>query len=68
MNRFVFITIFLFILAGCTNKQLYQVGQDYQKSDCIEKAVSESQHADCLKTDKKTYEEYEKERKSINNK
>jgi len=63
MSKFILIAIFSFICSGCSNKQLYQSGQDYQKSKCTEKAISEQQHNDCINADKKTYQEYEKERK-----
>lgn len=68
MNRFLFLAFFSIVLVACSNKQLYQVGQDYQKSECIRNAVSESQHYDCLNRDKKSYEEYEEERKQITEK
>ena len=65
MNRFIFIILFTFVLVSCSNKQLYQAGQDYQKSECIRNAGSEPQHHDCLNSGKKPYEEYEKERKDV---
>jgi hypothetical protein len=68
MRKLLSIAFFSFILAGCSNKQLYQAGQDFQKGKCVEEAASEQQHNDCLATDKKKYEEYEKERKDIINK
>lgn len=68
MKKILLIIFFSFFLASCSNKQLYQAGQDYQKSKCIEEAASEQQHKNCLNTDKKTYEEYEKERKDNVNK
>ncbi|WP_019028310.1 hypothetical protein [Colwellia piezophila] len=68
MSKLLFIVFFSFILAGCSNKQLYQAGQDYQKSKCIEDAALEQQHNDCLNTDNKTYKEYDKERKDTINK
>lgn len=68
MNKFLYIAVFFLILTGCSNKQLYQVGQDYQKSECLQKAASGEEHNECLNTDKKSYEEYEKERQDIVNK
>lgn len=68
MRKLLSIALFSFILAGCSNKQLYQAGQDFQKSKCVEEAASEQQHNDCLDMDKKKYEEYEKERKETINK
>lgn len=47
MSRFVFLAFFSIILTASNNKELYQAGQNYQKSDCIKNAVSESQHNDC---------------------
>lgn len=65
MSKFVFLAFFSIMLTACSNKELYQAGQDYQKSECISNAASESQHNDCLNLDKKTYEKYEEERKEI---
>ena len=63
MSKILFIAFFSFILSSCSNKQLYQAGQDYQKSECIRKVESEQQHIDCLNTEKKPFEDYQKERK-----
>lgn len=68
MRKILSIVLFSFILVSCSNKQLYQAGQDYQESKCVEEAGSEQQHNDCLNIDKKTFEEYDKERKSSINK
>ena len=67
MNKILLIFFFSIILAGCSNKQLYRAGQNYQKSKCVE-ATSGQQYNDCLNMHEKTYEEYNKERKSIINK
>lgn len=67
MHKLLSLALLSFILAGCTNKQLYHVGQDYQKSKCIEDAGTEQQHKDCSNLDKKPFEEYDKERKDIIN-
>ncbi|MGB1261425.1 MAG: hypothetical protein ACPG52_00830 [Cognaticolwellia sp.] len=55
-------------LSACSQKALYQVGQDYKKSDCIQKAASPQQHNDCLNAEHKSFEEYEKERKALTKK
>ncbi len=65
MSRVLFVTLAVFYLVGCSNKQLYQGGQDYQKSECVRKAESEPQHIGCFNAEKKPYEEYEKEREDI---
>ena len=68
MNKCLFVVILLLALTGCSNKQLYQAGQDYRKSECIRAAVSASQHQDCLKLERQSYEAYAAERKAINQK
>jgi len=68
MNKVIVSSMFLIILTACSSKELYQVGQDYQKSECINKAQTAEQHAECSKVKNKTYEEYEKERKVMVNK
>jgi len=67
MNRYVFIVCCLVVLAGCTNKQLYQAGQDAQQSECVRTAGSSSEHRDCITAQRKSYEEYEKERQDVIN-
>ena len=65
MNKPLFTAVLALVLSACSNKALYQVGQDYKKGDCIEKAASPQQHNDCLNAEKKSFEEYEKERKAL---
>jgi len=54
-----------FIFAGCSNQQLYQAGQEYQRSVCSEKSASSQQLNDCLNANQKGYKEYDMERKEI---
>ena len=65
MNKRIFSLFLAVILTACTSKDLYQIGQDYQKSECINQAQTVEQHAECNKVKSKSYEEYEKERKEI---
>lgn len=65
MNKFFVALLLLSILTACTSKDLYHVGQDYQKSECIDKAQTAEQHAECNNGKAKSYEEYEKERKEV---
>ncbi|WP_448556656.1 hypothetical protein [Thalassotalea montiporae] len=59
------ITLMLTLLTlGCSNKQLYELGQGYQKSECINNAQSGDEYQACHQA-KKPYQEYKKERKSI---
>jgi len=67
MNKIFTSLLLPIILTACSNKELYQVGQDYQKSECINNAQTAEQHAECTKVKGKPYEEYEKERKAIAN-
>lgn len=67
MNKFIVSLLFASTLTACSNKDLYHVGQDYKKSDCINKAQTAEQHAKCTEVKGKSYEEYEKERKAIVN-
>jgi len=59
--------ITLIFLTACTNRELYQAGQEYQKSECFKNASSEEQFNDCLTPNKKAYEIYEQEREEIIN-
>ena len=65
MNKFIVSLLFAIILTACSSKDLYQLGQDYQKSECINNAQTAEQHTECTKVNGKTYEEYEKERKAV---
>ncbi|TYK65159.1 hypothetical protein [Colwellia echini] len=49
-------------LCSCSNKQLYKAGQEYQQSACIEKAATEGQYNDCIQSQEKTFEQYQRER------
>ncbi len=63
MTKVLLVAFILSVLTGCSNKELYEEGQFYQESKCIEEAVSDHQLINCLKVEKKPYEKYEKERK-----
>ncbi|KGJ95182.1 hypothetical protein [Colwellia psychrerythraea] len=67
MNKCIFSLFLVVILTACTSKDLYQIGQDYQKSECVNQAQTGEQHVECNKVISKSYEEYEKERKEIVN-
>lgn len=65
MIKMTLLVLLSITFTGCTSKDLYQVGQDYKKSECIKNAGSGSQHNDCLSSEKKSYEQYEKEREQV---
>lgn len=61
----VLITISLSLACfGCSNKQLYEAFQPkYDETEC--RKEHESEFENCMRKQAITYEEYEKERKSI---
>jgi uncharacterized lipoprotein len=65
MKKYLLYVLLTITLSACSTKQWYEVGQGQQKSECIKKAKSESQYNKCLDSEKKSYEDYEKERKLI---
>lgn len=68
MNKFIVFLFISILLTACSNKELYQAGQDHQKSKCINEAQTAEQHNDCLNQKRESYEEYEKERQAVLNK
>ncbi|MEI8647668.1 hypothetical protein P4S73_06485 [Paraglaciecola sp. Hal342] len=62
VKRSATLVLLLLALSACTNKQLYKVGQSYQKSECERAALSDVQFKDCKNIDAKRFEEYERER------
>ncbi|GGZ46657.1 hypothetical protein KO519_13225 [Paraglaciecola agarilytica] len=62
VKRSATLVLLLLALSACTNKQLYKVGQSYQKSECERAALSDVQFKDCKNIEAKRFEEYERER------
>jgi hypothetical protein len=65
MNKFFYFLLFSIFLTGCSNKSLYETGQGYKKSQCMKDAQTGEEHSKCINAERKSYEEYEKERKSV---
>jgi len=65
MKKIILLVFIALALAACSSKRLYQVGQDYQKSECIKASGSERQYNDCVDAERKSFEEYQQERKKI---
>lgn len=65
MKKIIALGIALIVLSACSNKSLYEVGQDYRKSECINNAETAEQHQACLDEKSQTYEEYEKTRQTL---
>ncbi|MBL4765254.1 MAG: hypothetical protein JKX67_08265 [Colwellia sp.] len=68
MNKLFYFLLFSIVLMGCSNKGFYELGQSYQNSECIKNAQTGAEHNECINAERKPYEEYEKERKSVLNK
>lgn len=64
INKCVSFLFLVSLITACSNKSLYQAGQEYQKSECINQAQTSEQHNECINMKKQSYEEYEKERKA----
>jgi len=64
-KRIFYIFTCSIIITACSNKQLYLNGQRNQQNDCINNSVSDSQYMECLDKPKKSYEQYEKDRKKL---
>ena len=67
-NKIVVSLLCAGLLTACTSKQLYESGQNFKKNECIKNAVTESDHRACLNAEKQSFEDYEKERKSVTEK
>lgn len=68
MTKTLYLLFVLSMLAGCSNKQLYGMGQDYQKSKCLKEATTAEQHEKCFNAKRVSFEEYEEQRKKITDK
>ncbi|REL28908.1 hypothetical protein DXX93_11435 [Thalassotalea euphylliae] len=64
MLRLVTVVFVLAVAIGCSNRELYQLGQGYQKSDCIQNAQSGEEFQNCHQAGK-PYQEYKKEREAV---
>jgi PBP1b-binding outer membrane lipoprotein LpoB len=56
----VLVSIFVFLLAGCSNKAVYDNIQRINRNDCNK--VPPSQYEECIDRASKSYEEYKRER------
>jgi len=61
----LFLAVCLVLSTGCTSKQVYQFGKNYEKSECINKAATEEDHRACENLEQQSFEEYEEERKRL---
>lgn len=63
--KYITFGLILFILSGCTYKGVYEGIQTGKQNECYQ--LPKSQQQTCLENSKKTYEEYEYERKTTKN-
>lgn len=61
--RCAFVAVIM-LISGCTSKNWYQTGQDYQRGQCIKNAQTEQALKDCQQAIDTSYEEYTQQRKS----
>jgi|GEM_PF-4015754 len=63
-TKLIQLTLFMFIVTGCTTKDFYEITQDKLKSDCRNKvSIEREQCYEQINT--KSYKEYEAERQAI---
>ncbi len=67
-STFVIKTIFIVLIStsflGCSSKELYEsVQPKYDENEC--RQLPPHQYEECIKTEKKSYKEYQIERKDI---
>ncbi|WP_286268638.1 hypothetical protein [Thalassotalea hakodatensis] len=60
-------SVFLIAIAcmSCSQKQLYQIGQEQQKNACIKHAMTESEYRECLRAEQVSHKEYKKIRQQV---
>lgn len=59
------IIIMALLAAACSNKSMYQFGENYQKNECIKNAKTAWQLEECDKLESMPYDEYQKQKKSV---
>ena len=68
MNKRLLLSLTIIFLSACSNKDLYNYGQNHQKHDCINNAQSEKQLAECHANKGKSFKDYDKDRKELTKK
>lgn len=64
LSRLTISFLLLFIVAGCTSKELYQTGQEYQREQCMQKE-SASNYDQCMEQLGGNYEDYRNDQDDI---
>ncbi len=65
MNKILALAISIIFFSGCSSKQMYQFGQDVQRSDCARNVISLEQYDHCMQSNQVPFEDYQKEREAV---
>lgn len=65
MNKVLMLMFVMTLAAGCSSKGLYQFGQQYGQSKCVETAETVWQLEECKERESKSFEEYERMKREI---
>lgn len=63
MNKYAL--LFALALTGCSNKALYNTGQNHQRTECLKNATTANERDACYNQQNPSFEEYEKQRKEV---
>ena len=55
--------LLLFLLAGCTNQQLYTAVQERERQECAK--LPQVQYEECMREIEGSYEDYAREREAL---
>ena len=64
MLRLITVVFVLVVAIGCSNRELYELGQGYQRSECINNAQSGDEYQACQQAGK-PYKDYKNEREAV---
>jgi len=64
MNRlFLLLMLLLILIAGCSNRQIYDAIQANQKNECLK--IPSPEYEKCMERINKPYDKYEEERQEV---
>lgn len=61
MNKLI-VALAVFVLAGCSNKAVYDTTRLQLRNECLEQQLSPTGYQKCFERADKTFEEYQRER------
>lgn len=59
----VCLTFFVVILAGCSNKQLFDITQETKRNEC--RRLPPNQYEECMRSVEPSFEEYMRKRQEV---